>query len=358
MTRTSAAREPLPALSDSADDGWEMPPRRQGQVMADMPRNFEAAEPDRPLMTARGLLSPAEIEALLRPDLSDLPPEPAPVATATRPVEEFGAPVQQRHEDHDTARRFAARLSMAMRESCSLPIAAAVTGIGRGPFDAAVRQSDEDRGQAIACFATREGDIGAMLVLSPGLAQLLIEAACGARERGGAARPLSPIDLALLEALLRPLAQGVAAELSFAGIETELAFAAAIAPPSEALVTEFSMRVHADTFRAQLIVAAAIAAPEKAETGPVTVNAHPARGALSATLTVRVASLAVPLSKLSGLKPGATLLLGVPADQPVELISGGEGGVLAAEAEIGRRGGRIALRITRRGPALGPLSRA
>jgi flagellar motor switch protein FliM len=360
MTRNSAAPRPAPALPDSADDGWDMPPRRQGQVMADMPRSFEAAEPDRPLMTARGLLSPAEIEALLRPDLSDLPPEPAPVATATRPVEEFGAPVQQRHEDHDTARRFAARLSMAMRESCGLPIAAAVTGIGRGPFDAAVRQSDEDRGQAIACFATRDGDIGAMLVLSPGLAQLLIETACGARERAGAARPLSPIDLALLEALVRPLAQGVASELSFSGIETELAFAAAIAPPSEALVTEFSMRVQTETFRAQLIVAGAIASPPKPEAGqgPVTVNAHPAQGALSATLTVRVASLAVPLSKLSGLKPGATLLLGVPADQPVELISGGEGGVLAAEAEIGRRGGRIALRITRRGPALGPLSRA
>ncbi len=81
-------------------------------------------------------------------------------------------------------------------------------------------------------------------------------------------------------------------------------------------------------------------------------------GALSATLTVRVASLAVPLSKLSGLKPGATLLLGVPADQPIELISGGDGGIKVAEAEIGRRGGRIALRITRRSSALGPSIRA
>jgi flagellar motor switch protein FliM len=361
MTRTSAAPRPAPALTDSADDGWDMSPRRRGQVMADMPRGFEPAEPNRPLMTARGLLSPAEIEALLRPDLSDLPPEPSPaVSPAARPVEEFAAaPAQQRHEDHETARRFAARLSMAMRESCGLPIAAAVAGIGRGPFDAAVRQSDEDRGQAIVCFANRDGDIGAMLVMSPGLAQLLIETACGARDRAGPARPLSPIDLALLEALVRPLAQGVAPQLSFSALETELAFAAAIAPPGEALVTEFSMRVHTDIFRAQLIVADAIATPAKpdAPQGPVTVNVHPSQGAISATLTARVASLAVPLSKLSGLKPGATLLLGMPADQPVELISGGEGGVLAAEAEIGRRGGRIALRITRRGPALGPLSR-
>ena len=219
-----------------------------------------------------------------------------------------------------------------------------------------------DQGADINALSTNGSSVLMMAIYEgrEGLAQLLIETACGARERGGAARPLSPIDLALLEALVRPLAQGVASELSFSGLETELAYAAAVAPPSEALVTEFSMRVQTETFRAQLIVAGSIASPAKPDAGqgPVTVNAHPAQGALSATLTVRVASLAVPLSKLSGLKPGATLLLGVPADQPVELISGGEGGVLAAEAEIGRRGGRIALRITRRGPALGPLSRA
>ncbi|MEX1249637.1 MAG: FliM/FliN family flagellar motor switch protein [Hyphomonas sp.] len=357
MTRNAAPR-PAPSLPDSADDGWDMPPRREGQVMADMPRTSEPAEPDRPLMTGRGVLTPAEIQALLRPDLSDMGPEPPPAGAQARPVEEFAAEsLRLRNEDHDIARRFAARLSMAMREHCGLPIAAAVAATGRGPFDAAVRQADEDRGQAIACFATRAGDIGAMLVLSPGLAQLLIETACGSRERGGPVRPLSPIDTALLEALVRPLAQAVSPELGFSGIETELVFAASIAPPAEAMVTEFSMRMQTDIFRAQLIVTAEIAGPRTEAPAPVTVNAHPAQGALSATLTARVACLAVPLSKLSGLKPGATLLLGVPADQPVELISGGDGGVLAAEAEIGRRGGRIALRITRRGPALGPLSR-
>jgi flagellar motor switch protein FliM len=358
MTRIAAAREPAPALADSADDGWDMPPRREGQVMAEMPRPFERAEPDRMLLTASGKLSAAEIEALLRPDLSDLPPEP-PVAPSARPVEDFGAPAKTSSHDHDLARRLAARLSMAMRESCGLPIAAMAPAISRAPFEAAVRQCGDARGQAIACFTARSGDIGAMLFLSPGLAQLLIETACGAAGRSGAVKPLSPIDLALLEALLRPLAGAISPELSFSSLETEVMFAASIAPPTEALAAEFSMRVHAEAFQAQVILAGALASPVQPDAGaavsPGTV--HPVQGALSATLTARVASLSVPLSKLSGLKPGATLLLGVPADQPIELISGGEGGVRVAEAEIGRRGGRIALRITRRCAALGPSIR-
>ncbi|MDP3460523.1 MAG: FliM/FliN family flagellar motor switch protein [Hyphomonas sp.] len=359
MTRIAAAREPAPALADSADDGWDMPLRREGQVMADLPKSFERADPDRMLLTGSGKLSAAEIEALLRPDLSDLPPEPS-IATSARPVEEFGAPAKTSSHDHDLARRLAARLSMAMRDSCGLPVAAMAPTISRASFETAVRQTGDARGQAIACFATRSGDIGAMLILSPGLAQLLIETACGAPGRSGAIRPLSPIDLALLESLVRPLAQAISPELSFSSLETEAMFAASIAPPAEALAAEFSMRVHADAFPAQLILTGALARPSQpeAETRAPAGAVHPVQGALSATLTARVASLAVPLSKLSGLKPGATLLLGVPSDQPIELISGGDGGVLVAEAEIGRRGGRIALRITRRGSALGPLTRA
>ena len=357
MTRIAAVREPAQALADSADDGWDMPPRREGQVMAEMPRPFERAEPDRMLLTASGKLSAAEIEALLRPDLSDMPPEP-PVAASARPVEDFGAPVKTSSHDHDFARRLAARLSMAMRESCGLPIAAMAPAILRAPFEAAVRQCGDARGQAIACFATRTGDIGAMLVLSPGLAQLLIETACGGTGRAGAAKPLSPIDLALLEALLRPLAVSISPELGFSSLETEVLFAASIAPPAEALAAEFSMRVHAEAFQAQVILLGALAAPAQPDAGAAALGTvHPVQGALSATLTARVASLLVPLSKLSGLKPGATLLLGVPADQPIELTSGGEGGVRVAEAEIGRRGGRIALRITQRCAALGPSIR-
>jgi flagellar motor switch protein FliM len=355
MTRTAAATSASPALPDSADDGWDMPPRREGQVMAEMPKGFASADPDRPLPTGRGLLSPAEIEALLRPDLSDLAPDPVPETAEARAFGDFtAAPADAGAQDRDCARRMAARLSLAMRESCGLPVAALASGMRRAPFAAAVRQGEEERGQAIACFASPGGDIGAMMILSAGLAQLLIETACGARLRPGAVRPLSPIDLAVLEALVRPLAPAISPDLSFSSLETDTVFAASIAPPSEALTADLSMRIQADAFRAQVILVApaapvVLSAPQSRATG--------LQGALSVTLTARVASLSVPLSRLSGLKPGSTLLLGVPADQPVELMSGTEPVVLAAEAEIGRRGGRIALRITRRGPALGTLIR-
>lgn len=359
MTRSVAATQLKTTLPDSADDGWDMSPRREGQVMADLPRAFEPAEPDRPLPTKRGLLSPAEIEALLRPDLSDLPPEP--VVTGERPVAEFSeAPAPANTADMDTARRIAARLSMGLRESCGLPVAAMVRETSLGSFEAGVRRSEDQPGQAIICFTGPDGDVGAMLALSPGFAQLLIETACGARDRGGPVKPLSPIDLALLEALVRPLAHALSPELSFSGVETDCVFAASIAPPADALAAELSLRVRGETFGAQLILTAALSGAPAALAAPEAPHLRPpvtAHGALSATLTARIASLAVPLSKLSGLKPGATLLLGIPADQPVELVSGTEGGVLAAEAEIGRRGGRIALRITRRGPALGSLTR-
>jgi flagellar motor switch protein FliM len=356
MTRTVAAPQLAPVLPSSADDGWDMGPRREGQVMADLPRAHEPAEADRPLPTKRGLLSPAEIEALLRPDLSDLPPEPA--AVTARTVTEFAEPPATMDADHELARRLAARLSLGLRDACGLPVAAMVSATTRGPFETALRRADGERGLAVVCFTQPGGDVGAMLVLSPGFTQLLIEAACGARERGGALKPLSPIDLALLEALVRPLAGALSPDLAFSGVETDALFAASIAPPAQALVTDLSMRVQGDTFAAQLITAGALAsAPVAAERAVEAPRSSPAPGALSVTLTARIASLSVPLSKLSGLKPGATLLLGVPADQPVEIISGTEGGVLAAEAQIGRRGGRVALRVTRRGPALTGLTR-
>mgnify|MGYP005727223409 FL=1 len=69
---------------------------------------------------------------------------------------------------------------------------------------------------------------------------------------------------------------------------------------------------------------------------------------MTAVLTARVASLSVPLSRLADLKPGSTLLLGLPADQPVELLTGGRDGAVVAEGEIGRKGTRMALRINRR----------
>lgn len=314
-------------------------------------------------MTARGKLTPAEIEALLRPDLSDMGPEPVPAPRtpppAERPLGDFSAPAAAPAPDTGIARRLAARLSMALRESCGLAVAVQPGEVQQLPFETAVRLAGDERGQAIACFSLPEGDIGAMLVLPPGFAQLLIETACGARTRSGAAKPLSPIDLALLEALVRPLGASISTGLTFAGVETETLYAASISPPAGAVAAAMTFRTQTESFTGSLILSdalAGIASVQEPAAAPAAL-ASP-QGALSTVVTARLASLSVPLSKLSGLKPGATLLLGVPADQPVELLSGDANGPLVAEAEIGRRGGRIALRITRRGPAIGPLNRA
>lgn len=330
--------------------------------MSDMPPPAEPADPERFLMTARGKLTPAEIEALLRPDLSDMGPEPAPAPRVTLPADrslgDFALEQTQPAPDTGLARRLAARLSMALRESCGLPIAVQPGDVRQLPFEHAVRLAGDERGQAIVCFSLPEGDIGAMLILPPGFTQLLIESACGAKVRSGAPKPLSPIDLALLEALVRPLGASISAGLAFSGVETETVYAASISSPVNAVAASLTFRAQAESFSGCLIVSDALAGlPTQTPEPAAPARAAVGQGALSTVLTARLASLSVPLSKLSGLKPGATLLLGVPSDQPVELLSGGPDGPLAAEAEIGRRGGRIALRITRRGPAIGPLNR-
>ena len=64
-----------------------------------------------------------------------------------------------------------------------------------------------------------------------------------------------------------------------------------------------------------------------------------------ALLTARIARLSVPVSRLASLKQGDTLLLGLPADQPVELLSGGRDGRVAYEGDLGRKGNSMAVRI-------------
>jgi hypothetical protein len=78
-TREPATRSMKTDLPLAADDGWDMSPRREADIMLDMPTTFEPITPTRRIPTSRGVLSSAEIEALLRPNLDDMPePEPEP----------------------------------------------------------------------------------------------------------------------------------------------------------------------------------------------------------------------------------------------------------------------------------------
>lgn len=333
--------------SDPSDD-WDMSPRREAMVMVDLPTTFEPFERERPIPSGRGLLSQAEIEALLRPNLDDLPPPPVAGAEA-RVLPDF-AVAPARDVDADAARRIAARLSLCLRKDCGIAAAITVTGASRSSFDQAFSPGPADRGRAIICFEDAGGEIGAMLSLAGPIIQRMIEAACGGRPGQPLARDLSPLDLALLEGLLRPLAASLPGGLSFQRIETDPMLAAALAPPGDAGLIDLDIRT--DTLRApaRLVLTGGITdaapAPERAAAGGQPV-------AVMTVMTARVASLMVPLSRLSSLRPGATLLLGVPPDQPVEILSGGVSGPVAAEAQIGRKGNRMALRVTKRCAALG-----
>lgn len=356
-------------------DGWDMSARREHAVMsahAGVSEDDAEAlleESNIRLPTSRGVLSKAEIAALLRPDLDDMPDAPpVPESVDQKAVPEFGAPAADAGEATDTdmqeARRLAARLSLALRRDCGLKSAAAVNAVRREEFALALEGAG--RGVAVACFAGPSGEIAAMLVLSAPLTSALIETACGGQPSApeAVARALTPLDAALLEGLVRPLGNAISGTLSFARVETDAAFAAALAAPGPATVIDLDVRVDHLRLPATLVLAenalpeAVLRAPDDkglfAAPDPLDAPPSPAPqpAALTAVLTARIASISVPLSRLSDLKAGSTLLLGVPSDQPVALLSGGRDGTLAAEGEIGRKGGKMAVRVTRRGPAL------
>lgn len=334
--------------------------------MLDMPTRFESFESEAHQPVLRGKLSPAEIEALLRPDLSDMDPEPAPepVSVAPRDIPDLDKPAAPaatavRPDLPEDALRLAARLSLAFRQGCGLRAAATVTGASGGTFTSALESQSGETGRAIACFAAPNGEIIAMLSLSAPLAAALIESACGGKPGPFVPRDLTPLDTALLEGLVRPLGAGISPTLSFARIETDADFAAALARPGAADVIDLDIRFDHLRMPARMILASDdlfdfVPPADAARTHPTpaTPAPTPSGTAVTAVLTARIASLSVPLSRLTDLKAGSTLLLGVPADQPVELLSGGRNGPVAAEAQIGRKGAQMALRITKRGPAL------
>ena len=160
----------------------------------------------------------------------------------------------------------------------------------------------------------------------------------------------------LLEGLVRPLGAALASSLKFSRIETDAEFACALAGPGMTSILDLDVRVDDIKMPARLILAeddlfdlssdmpTARRQPRiSREVAPVV-----GAGAMTAVLTARVATLSVPMSRLANLKPGSTLLLGLPADQPVELLTGGRDGAVVAEGEIGRKGNRMAVRINRR----------
>lgn len=295
----------------------------------------------RPLPSKRGMLSQAEIEALLRPDLSDLEasdkPSPKVVELPTADTKTRSAPVADFQLEDDEA--IASALTLALRRDCALEAGATVKTAAFGRARDALAQTGA--GWASLFFSDDQERIVAVLALDPVTCAAIISIACGAPRSAG--RPetqaLTYLDAALLEGLLKPVARAIGEGLTLARVETEAEFASALAPPGQVRTTTLTLATPHGAGAAMLC--------RTSDARPAGPRPDASPPSVTALLTARIASLSVPVSRLADLKPGATLLLGLPADQPVELLSGGREGRLAAEGQIGRKGGRIAIRLNR-----------
>ncbi|MEE2929208.1 MAG: FliM/FliN family flagellar motor C-terminal domain-containing protein [Pseudomonadota bacterium] len=324
-------------------NGPEKQPKAAWQVDA-----AETAEPgpgeDYVFPTPRGVLSAAEIEALLRPNLQK-PALETPENVVPKPSPEFYQSDESSSLQVDDADRvLGARLSRAMGEG---------TGLKAGivPTQSATLLSSDLAGllhgksAAIACVGPKDGDIRALICLPGPLADAIIAKACGARGstgRIGDGWTLSAIDCALLEQLLVPFGPALGPDMVLQSIETDVPYVSGLLPAHEVSVSEFS--IEAPCLHADLALIRADELFEQDENPYNGVDAAP----ITALATARLARLSVPLSRVTELKAGSTLLLGLPADQPVELLSGDRDGAPAYEGRMGRKGNRVAVKITKR----------
>lgn len=298
--------------------------------------------------TGRGVLTAAEIEALLRPDIpEDAFEEPSAVA----PLDMVEIEAEPQGLDFD-AGLLASRLTLALRQACQIDAVVKVMSAQKAPLSHLVSQHVGE--PVLILFSDQTGMQVAGLTLDNALAARIIEQSCGGvfePERGAPARAFSPLDGQILMEMLGPLATALDPSFSVACIEADRSAAHAMLPPGKAMLAECSCEIAGAAGKAafaRLDGRADIVARE----GMTDQLAPAAR--LSTTLTVRLASLRVPLSRLTDLKAGSVLLLGLPTDQPVELLSGGHQGDVVAEGDIGRKGNRIAVRISKRKPGLLP----
>ncbi|MEO0608184.1 MAG: FliM/FliN family flagellar motor switch protein [Pseudomonadota bacterium] len=317
------------------------------------------ADDDPPLPRSRNVLSPAEIEALLRPVQQKGALEPAPSAPqniALKPTEVFDVPPAPKvtpvppEFDHH-AQRLGAQIALALATGAGVKSALSVAA------QALLARADlpglmQGKSSAIACIGPTETDIRALICIPPLLADAIIAKACGARGstgRIGDGWSLSAIDCALLEQLLVGFGPAIGKGFRLQAIETDVAYVSSLLPVSEVAVSEFS--IEAPGLRSELAVIEGQFLDQDIQptaTEPTVSEARSEPQDMTAILTARLASLTVPLSRLTELKAGSTLLLGLPADQPVELLSGGRDGKPVFEGAMGRKSNQMAVKLTKR----------
>ena len=308
-----------------------------------------ASEPedDYKFPSARGVLTADEIQALLRPKPQqgalDTPPIEAKSVTPRETVLfDQDMPVEDT-PDMQRGQVLASRLTMALGKGTGIKAAINLSQqatVARGDLPGLLN----GKSSAVACLGPSETDIHALVCLPPQLADAIIAKACGARGstgRIGDGWSLSAIDCALLEQLLEPFGVAVSDGLTLQSIETDIPYVSSLLPASDVSISEFL--VEAAGLHSELaVIEGRVDLAE--ETDAVEAPSAP----ITALATARLASLSVPLSRLTALKAGSTLLLGLPPDQPVELLSGGRDGEPAYEGQMGRKGNKVALKLTKK----------
>ncbi len=301
----------------------------------------------------RNVLTPEEIEALLRPDLSDMAQAPAD----TRDVA-LGDLVEAAPDDGlaEQGARLAARLTLALREARGLAAGFDAQHSERLDFRAGVGRAAV---HAAAVFVDAGSEVTAMLLLARDAVDHLVDLACGGGPGvpggGAGTAPVTEIECALIAHMLAPAAVLFGPDVRLLRVEGDAGLAERMAPPDRAACHRFALVLAGCKTEATLVrregAAAVREAVGEAAARVQPVPTRPARG-LTALLTARIARLTMPAGRIADLKPGATLLLGLPPDQPVELLSGGRDGEVVAEGDAGRRGARMAVRLTRVSPAI------
>lgn len=323
------------------------PPLGSGPV----PR-FAAASPDsgvaseEPVFQAdRGILTPKEIETLLRPARQ----------TGTMPDRHATAEVKRARRAHSKSpsgqkpgsgpvNALAERIGSAL--SCGAAMELSVKPRESADFDvASLGQLMSGTPVIIAGFGRSDTRLSALVCLPLSLANALISqirtSEKVARKTDLSEQP-NALDLVILHKIIAALNSTFGDGVRLQAITTELGDVADRFQTEEITITEYDVTgrgVVSDL----AVVKGRAAAPPVSDTDQ-DVAALP-EVPIIALVTARLSGFRATLGELKNLSAGSILMLGPASDAPVEILSGGRTGPVISHACIGRRGGKMALKV-------------
>lgn len=294
--------------------------------------------------TDRSILTPKEIETLLRPvrrkaKNSDNKPQAAP---QSEPLNKDGV-----SPDRDTAFRLNAglgvRISKALRgEALDLT----VTPRESADFDAAsLGQLMSGTPVIIAGFGRSASSLSTLVCLPLGLANVLISQMRTTQrvaDNTDLSRQPNALDFVFLHKIIATLNSIFGDGVRLQAITTDLGDVADLFQTENITITEYD--VTGDGLASDLaLIEGRACAPLQAEAEKR--KSDLAEVPIIAMLTARLSGFEAKLGDLKDLSVGSTLMLGLAADRPVEILSGGRDGAVISQADIGRRGNKMALKV-------------